>query len=147
VHVLGDGQLGDLVAEQGEFGPNAPAAPRRILSSTLSGSKLAGSWWRFRKRGGRHPPPDGAGRVLPMAPPRIRPVLRVPRPLLRRRATDSTSARATVGGDYVVHLTESTTSGKPLAVVQDAFYAAAVAWRCRRSTSLGSTSAKPAPPS
>ena len=32
MHVLGDGQLGDLVAEQGEFGPNAPAAPRRILS-------------------------------------------------------------------------------------------------------------------
>jgi hypothetical protein len=32
VHVLGDGQFGDLVAEPGEFGPNAPAAPRRILS-------------------------------------------------------------------------------------------------------------------
>ncbi len=32
MHVLGDGQLGDRVAEQGEFGPNAPAAPRRILS-------------------------------------------------------------------------------------------------------------------
>jgi hypothetical protein len=33
VHVLGDGQLGDRVAEQGEFGPNAPAAPGGILAS------------------------------------------------------------------------------------------------------------------
>ena len=31
-HVLGDGQLGDLVAEQGEFRPDAPAAPRWILA-------------------------------------------------------------------------------------------------------------------
>src|SRR2546425_12605282 len=30
-HVLGDGQLGDLVAEQGEFGLDAAAAPGRIL--------------------------------------------------------------------------------------------------------------------
>src|SRR5439155_25922890 len=35
---------------------------------------------------------------------------RVPRPLLRRGVTYSTGARATVGGDYVVHLTESRTS-------------------------------------
>ena len=33
VHVLGDGQLGDLVAEQGEFRLDAPAAPGRILAS------------------------------------------------------------------------------------------------------------------
>jgi rhomboid protease GluP len=31
VHVLGDGQLGDLVAEQGEFRLDAPPAPCRIL--------------------------------------------------------------------------------------------------------------------
>ena len=35
MHVLGDGRFGNLVAEQGEFGPNAPAAPRRILSCHL----------------------------------------------------------------------------------------------------------------
>jgi hypothetical protein len=31
VHALGDGQLGDLVAEQGEFRLDPPAAPYRIL--------------------------------------------------------------------------------------------------------------------
>ena len=31
-HVLGDGQLGDLVTEQGEFCLDAPAASRRILA-------------------------------------------------------------------------------------------------------------------
>jgi hypothetical protein len=31
VHVLGDGQLGDRVTKQGEFGPDAPPAPCRIL--------------------------------------------------------------------------------------------------------------------
>jgi hypothetical protein len=30
VHVLGDGQLGDLIAEQGEFCLDASPAPRRI---------------------------------------------------------------------------------------------------------------------
>ena len=32
VHVLGDGQLGDLVAEQGQFRPDASAAPGGILA-------------------------------------------------------------------------------------------------------------------
>ena len=32
MHVRGDGQLGDLVAEEGQLRPNAPAGPRRILS-------------------------------------------------------------------------------------------------------------------
>jgi hypothetical protein len=31
VHVLGDREFGDAVAEQGQFRPDAPAAPRRIL--------------------------------------------------------------------------------------------------------------------
>ena len=31
VHVLGDREFGDVVAEQGQFRPDAPAAPRRIL--------------------------------------------------------------------------------------------------------------------
>jgi hypothetical protein len=31
VHILGDGQLGDLVAKEGQLRPNAPAAPCRIL--------------------------------------------------------------------------------------------------------------------
>ena len=31
VHVLGDGQLGDLIAEQGEFCLDASPAPRRIV--------------------------------------------------------------------------------------------------------------------
>jgi hypothetical protein len=30
VHILGDGQLGDAVAEQGQFRLDAPAAPGRI---------------------------------------------------------------------------------------------------------------------
>ena len=33
VHVLGDGQLGDRVAEQGEFRLDAPAPPGGILAS------------------------------------------------------------------------------------------------------------------
>jgi len=32
-HVPGHRELGDVVAEKGEFGPNAPAAPRWILAS------------------------------------------------------------------------------------------------------------------
>jgi hypothetical protein len=32
VHVLGDGQLSDLVAKESQLRPDAPAAPRRILS-------------------------------------------------------------------------------------------------------------------
>ena len=36
VHVLGDGQLGDVVAEQGEFRLDAPAAPGRILARHAS---------------------------------------------------------------------------------------------------------------
>ena len=35
MHVLGDGQLGDLVAEQGQLRLDAPAAPRRILPCHL----------------------------------------------------------------------------------------------------------------
>jgi hypothetical protein len=31
VHVLGDREFGDAVAEQDQFSPDAPAAPRRIL--------------------------------------------------------------------------------------------------------------------
>ena len=33
VHVLGDGELGDVVAEKGELRQDAPAAPRWILAS------------------------------------------------------------------------------------------------------------------
>jgi hypothetical protein len=32
MHVLGDGQLGDLVAEEGEFRLDSPPAPGRILA-------------------------------------------------------------------------------------------------------------------
>jgi len=44
VHVLGDGQLGDLVAEQGEFGLDAAAAPGGVFARHASDevAKLGG---------------------------------------------------------------------------------------------------------
>ena len=48
MHVLGHGQLSDLVAEQGEFGLDAPATPRGILPRHASdeGRSSASSFGR-----------------------------------------------------------------------------------------------------
>src|SRR4029453_6569027 len=68
-HVLGDGQLRNLVAEQDEFGPNAPAAPGRILAGHPP-DQLA-------KRGVESRPADRLGSGLP--PPVEPEALAVPR--------------------------------------------------------------------
>jgi hypothetical protein len=62
VHVLGDGQLGDLVAEQGEFRLDAPATPGGILAShapdesatrrRAAGDRPGSAWTSTASKGG-----------------------------------------------------------------------------------------------
>jgi hypothetical protein len=58
-HVLGDGQLGDVVSEQGEFRVNAPAAPGRILTShpTDQMANLRVELWTAERLGSGLPSP------------------------------------------------------------------------------------------
>jgi hypothetical protein len=58
VHVLGDGQLRDVVTEQGQFRLDAPPAPRRILPRHASDQVAQlGVERRATDAGGSGPPP------------------------------------------------------------------------------------------
>ena len=69
MHVLRDGQFGHGVTEECEFGPNAPAAPRRILPGHLA-DQVANLGGELR----------AADQVGPGLPPPVEPeALAVPR--------------------------------------------------------------------
>src|SRR6516164_4283130 len=84
VHVLGDGQLGDLVAEQGEFGLDAAAAPGGVFARHASDevAKLGGEL-------------RAADRVRPgLPPPAELETSAVPREHRRRLDDDETGSPA-----------------------------------------------------
>jgi hypothetical protein len=84
VHVLGDGQLGDLVAEQSEFCADAPAAPGGVLASHAP-DEIA----KFGVE------PRAADRVRPRLPPPVElEASAVPREHRRRLHDDETGSPA-----------------------------------------------------